>query len=164
MSQPQPEHDMDELLIGIISDTHGLLRQEAQQVLRGSTLIIHAGDIGSPHVLESLRTIAPVVAVRGNIDKGQWAQALPKWEVVEIAGISIYVIHDFNDLDLDPAAAGFSAVISGHSHRPSIQNQKGVLLLNPGSAGPRRFTLPVSTALLYVKNGMLEPQLIELAV
>ncbi|KJR97914.1 MAG: phosphodiesterase [Desulfobulbaceae bacterium BRH_c16a] len=155
---------MDKQLIGVISDTHGLVRKEALQALKGSTLIIHAGDIGSPQVLESLRSIAPVVAVRGNIDKGQWAQALPKWEVVEIAGISLYVIHDLNDLDLDPAAAGFSAVISGHSHRPSIQTLNDILLLNPGSAGPRRFTLPVSAALIYVKNGMLEPQLIELAV
>jgi uncharacterized protein len=164
MSQPQPEDDMDEQLIGVISDTHGLVRTEALQVLKGSALIIHAGDVGSPQVLERLRDIAPVVAVRGNIDRGQWALALPKWEVVEIAGISIYVIHDLNDLDLDPAAAGFSAVISGHSHRPSMQHRKGVLLLNPGSAGPRRFTLPVSAALIYVKDGMLEPQLIELAV
>lgn len=160
----QPHYDMDKQLIGVISDTHGLLRTEALQALKGSTLIIHAGDIGSPQVLERLRTIAPVVAVRGNIDKEQWAQALPKWEVVELAGISLYVIHDLNDLDLDPAAAGFSAVISGHSHRPSIQNRKGVLLLNPGSAGPRRFTLPVSVALIYVKNGILDPQLIELAI
>ncbi len=149
-------------LIGVIADTHGLMRPEALEALKDSELIIHAGDIGRPLVLESLRGIAPVVAVRGNIDKEQWAKALPKWEVVEIAQTRLYVIHDLKELDIDPAAAGFSAVISGHSHQPSIQARKGVLLLNPGSAGPRRFKLPVSVALVSVKDGMLEAQVIEL--
>ena len=153
---------MDRHLIGVIADTHGLMRPEAIEALKGAELIIHAGDIGSPQVLESLRAIAPVVAVRGNIDKGQWAKDLPRWEVVEIVQRRFYVLHDLNELDLDPAAGGFSAIISGHSHRPSIQTRKDVLLLNPGSAGPWRFNLPVSVALIYVKDGMLEAQVIEL--
>ncbi|HNR12230.1 MAG TPA: metallophosphoesterase family protein [Thermodesulfobacteriota bacterium] len=153
---------MEKHLIGVIADTHGLMRAEALEALKGSELIIHAGDIGSLHVLESLRTIAPVVAVRGNTDKEPWAQVLPMWEVVEIEQAQLYIIHDLNELDLDPAAAGFSAVISGHSHQPSIKTRKGVLLLNPGSAGPRRFNLPVSVALMCVKGGIVEAQLIEL--
>jgi uncharacterized protein len=153
---------VDRHLIGVIADTHGLMRPEAIEALKDAELIIHAGDIGSLQVLESLRAIAPVVAVRGNIDKGQWAKALPKWEVVEIAQRRFYVVHDLNELDLDPAAGGFSAIISGHSHRPSIQTRNDVLLLNPGSAGPWRFNLPVTVALIYVKGGMLEAQVIEL--
>ncbi len=153
---------MEEHLIGVISDTHGLMRPEALEALAGSELIVHAGDIGKPQVLESLRAIAPVVAVRGNIDKGEWAQALPKFEIAEVARNLLYVVHDLNELDLDPGAAGFSAVVSGHSHQPSIRYRKGVLLLNPGSAGPRRFNLPVSVALIYVKDGKLEPRLIDL--
>ena len=148
--------------IGVIADTHGLMRPEALEALQGSELIVHAGDIGSPRILEDLRTIAPVVAVRGNIDKEHWAQTLPEREAIECAGISLYVIHDIKELDLDPAAAGFSAVISGHSHRPSIRHRSGVLLLNPGSAGPRRFNLPVSVALIEVQGGIVEPRLIEL--
>jgi putative phosphoesterase len=155
---------MDKQQIGIIADTHGLIRPEALEALKDSSLIIHAGDIGNPDVLKSLRAIAPVVAVRGNIDKGQWAQSLPKSEIFQVAQTWLYVIHNLNDLDLDPVAAGFSVVISGHSHRPSIQSRNGVLLLNPGSAGPRRFELPVSVALIYVKDGKLEPQIIELAI
>ena len=138
------------------------MRPEALKALQGSELIIHAGDIGNPQIMEELRTIAPIVAVRGNIDKEQWAQALPERESIEWAGISLYVIHDIKELDLDPAAAGFDAVISGHSHRPSIRHRSGVLLINPGSAGPRRFTLPVSVALIEVQNGAIEARLIEL--
>jgi putative phosphoesterase len=155
---------VDRPLIGVIADTHGLIRAEALEALKDSDLIFHAGDIGNPHVLDSLRTIAPVVAVRGNMDREEWAQALPKYEIVEVAHAFLYVIHDLNELDLDPGAAGFGAIISGHSHKPSIRNQKGVLMLNPGSAGPRRFNLPVSVALIYVKNGRLEPKLVELVV
>ena len=155
---------MDRILIGVIADTHGLIRPEAFEALKDSDLIVHAGDIGKPHVLDSLRAIAPVVAVRGNMDKEEWAQVLPKFEIVEVAHSFLYVIHDLNKLDLDPGEAGFSAIISGHSHKPSIRNQKGVLMLNPGSAGPQRFNLPVSVALIYVKNGRLEPKLVELAV
>jgi uncharacterized protein len=151
-------------LIGVIADTHGLLRPEAMEALQGSDLIVHAGDIGNPRVLEGLRAIAPVVAVRGNMDEPWWAHSLPKSEVIQVAQSWLYVIHDLDDLDLDPVAAGFSAVIYGHSHHPSIQMRKGVLLLNPGSAGPRRFELPVSVAVIRVENGLLDPRLIELAI
>lgn len=155
---------MDSRQIGIIADTHGLMRSEALEALQGSELIVHAGDIGDPQILEALRAIAPVVAVRGNIDREQWAQVLPEREVVEFAGTSIFVLHDIKELDLDPAALGYRAVICGHSHRPTIQYRQQVLLLNPGSAGPRRFNLPISVALLYVKEGGVEPQLVELNV
>jgi uncharacterized protein len=148
--------------IGIISDTHGLLRREALEALRGSDLIIHAGDIGSVQVLESLREIAPVRAVRGNTDNGEWARILPKFQIVEAGQILLYVVHDLNDLDLDPMAAGVSAVISGHSHMPSIQSRKDVLFLNPGSAGPKRFMLPIGVACIKVNDRTLEPRLIDL--
>ena len=156
--------NMDRHIIGVIADTHGLIRPEALEVFKDSELIVHAGDIGKPQVLEKLGTIAPIIAVRGNTDRGEWAQALPKFEVIEVSQNLLYVIHDFKDLDLDPVAKGFDAVISGHSHQPSIQSHKGVLLLNPGSAGPRRFNLPVSVALIYVKDRILEPRIIELKV
>ena len=156
--------ERDAKLIGVIADTHGLLRPEAVEALQKSDLIVHAGDIGNPRVLEGLQTIAPVVAVRGNIDEPWWADSLPKSEVIQVAQTWLYVIHDLDDLDLDPVAAGFSAVISGHSHHPSIRVREGVLLLNPGSAGPRRFELPVSVALIRVENGLLEPRLIELTI
>ena len=155
---------MDRKIIGVISDTHGLIRQEALEALKESELIVHAGDIGNPQVIERLRTIAPVVAVRGNMDNGQWVESLPKYDIVQVAESWLYVIHDLGDLDLDPLAAGFSAVIYGHSHRPSIQLHRGVLLINPGSAGPRRFDLPVSVALISLQDGILEPRLIELAI
>jgi putative phosphoesterase len=146
-------------MIGVISDTHGLLRPEALKALAGSHLIIHAGDIGDPGILDALRTIAPVVAVRGNIDT---ASALPEFERIEQGGKSIYILHDVNQLDLDPAAAGIHAVISGHSHKPSIRTQHGVLYLNPGSAGPRRFKLPVTVARLHVSDRRLEAEHVDL--
>src|SRR5262245_24750745 len=127
--------------VGVISDTHGLVREQAAEALRGCDLIIHAGDVGDANVLEVLRAIAPVVAVRGNNDKGAWAEALPTTEVVEVGDLYIYVLHELSELDLDPKGAGFAVVISGHSHRPSGERRNGVLYLNPGSAGPRRFTL-----------------------
>lgn len=148
--------------IGVISDTHGLIRPEALAALKGSELIIHAGDIGGPRILEALGAIAPVVAVRGNMDGGGWAEALPKTEVVEFGETIIHVIHDLGEMDLDPLAAGFSAVICGHSHRPSIQSRNGILIINPGSAGPRRFELPVSVALIRITGNTLEPMLVEL--
>jgi uncharacterized protein len=151
-------------LIGIISDTHGLLRPEAFEALKGSDLIIHAGDIGHPKVLEKIRAIAPVVAVRGNTDRGEWVQDLPWSETIEMDRNLIHILHDINGLDLDPVAAGLSAVIYGHSHQPAIRVQNGVLFLNPGSAGPRRFNLPVSVALLHSTEQKLKPQLIELKV
>jgi uncharacterized protein len=135
-------------LIGLISDTHGLLREEALHALRGSELIIHAGDIGKPEILEWLRKVAPVFAVRGNIDTEKWARALPETAVVEAGDVRIYVLHDVKALDLDPAAAGFRIVVSGHSHQPDRSERTGVLYINPGSAGPRRFNLPITMARL----------------
>jgi putative phosphoesterase len=134
--------------IGLISDTHGLLRKEAVKALLGSELIIHAGDVGKPEILEELRKIAPVVAVRGNVDTQPWAQALPETTVAEAGPVMIYVLHDLNALDLNPAAAGFPIVISGHSHKPGTTERNGILYINPGSAGPRRFRLPVTVARL----------------
>jgi len=149
-------------MIGVISDTHGLLRPEAVQALKGSDLILHAGDVGDPKILDELRAIAPVVAVRGNVDKGDWAMRLPEYELIEREGVSIYILHDVNQLDLDPAAAGLHAVISGHSHKPAIRTEKGVLYLNPGSAGPRRFKLPITVARLHVSGKTLTAEHIEL--
>lgn len=134
--------------IGLISDTHGLLRPEALQALRGSDLIIHAGDVGDPSILEALANIAPVVAVRGNVDTAEWAKSLPESAVAEAQGANIYVLHDFKALDLDPKASEFHIVVSGHSHKPSRSEQNGVLYINPGSAGPRRFSLPITVAYL----------------
>jgi uncharacterized protein len=134
--------------IGLISDTHGLLREEALQALRGSDLIIHAGDVGDPRILEALAAIAPVTAVRGNVDSAEWAKSLPETAVAQAAGVNIFVLHDANALDLDPKAAGFHIVVSGHSHKPSRSERNGVLYINPGSAGPRRFTLPITLAQL----------------
>jgi hypothetical protein len=148
--------------VGVISDTHGLLRPEAAAALAGSELIIHAGDVGSLKVLDELSLIAPVTAVRGNVDHGDVAAALAPTETVEVGGALLYVIHDLGDLDLDPAAAGLQAVISGHSHRPSVERRAGVLYLNPGSAGPRRFSLPVSVAWLTVVGGEVEAGIVEL--
>lgn len=136
--------------VGLISDTHGLLRQEAVEALRGSELIIHAGDVGKPEILEVLRKIAPVVVVRGNVDTADWAQALPETAVAEAGSVLIYILHDMKALDLNPAAAGFHIVVSGHSHKPGKAERDGVLYINAGSAGPRRFQLPVTVALLRV--------------
>jgi putative phosphoesterase len=150
--------------IGVISDTHGLLRPEALRALAGADLIVHAGDVGSPDVLEALRAIAPVVAVRGNNDRGPWAAALAETEVVETDGRSLYVLHDLKELDLDPRAAGFAAVIAGHSHQPRIERRDGVLYLNPGSAGPRRFRLPIAVAWLAVEASRLDAEIVHLDV
>lgn len=150
--------------IGVISDTHGLLRSEAVAALRGADMIVHAGDIGTPQVLEGLRKIAPVIAIRGNNDRAPWADDLRATAVVDIAGKRLYVVHSIHDLDLIPGAAGFDAVISGHSHRPVVERREGVLFVNPGSAGPRRFTLPVAVALLLVTAGGVDAQLVHLDV
>jgi putative phosphoesterase len=151
-------------LLGVISDTHGLVRPEAVKALEGVDMIVHAGDIGTPEVLQALSVIAPIVAVRGNNDTGNWAHSLPETEVVEVQGVALYVLHDLKTLDLDPMAAGFAAVISGHSHRPALAKRQDVLFLNPGSAGPRRFKLPVSVARLVIRKGAVDAQLVELAV
>ncbi len=134
--------------IGLISDTHGLLRPQAVEVLAGSDLIIHAGDVGKPEILAALKQIAPVFAVRGNVDKGSWAESLPLTEIVEAGSVLIFVQHDRNEIEIDPAAAGFSIVVTGHSHQPGSEMRRGVLYINPGSAGPRRFKLPITVAQL----------------
>lgn len=148
--------------IGVISDTHGLLRPEAIEALRGSEAIIHAGDVGDAAILEELKKIAPVTAIRGNIDTEPWAKTLPQTNVLELSKNSIYVIHNVKDLDLNPRAAGFSAVIFGHTHQPLIESKDGVLFFNPGSAGPRRFKLPISVGRLTLKSGLLHAEVIEL--
>jgi putative phosphoesterase len=135
-------------VIGLISDTHGLLRDQALEALRGSELIIHAGDVGKPEILSALEELAPVIAVKGNIDTGAWASKLPATALVEVGPATIYVLHDVHELDLDPVAAGIRIIVSGHSHKPSRIEKSGVLYINPGAAGPRRFKLPVTVARL----------------
>jgi len=150
--------------IGVISDTHGLLRPEAIEALRGSDHIIHAGDVGAPEILDKLASIARVTAVRGNVDKRAWSRKLPENDVLEIGCISIYVLHDLAQLDLKPKAAGFAVVVSGHSHIPKQETRDGVLYFNPGSAGPRRFRLPVSVGKLVVEDGVVRGELVLLRV
>jgi uncharacterized protein len=150
---------METQRIGLISDTHGLLRPEARFALNGVSRIIHAGDICNAEVLEQLEEIAPVIAVRGNNDRGEWAAVLREKEVVEVGGVKVYVVHDLHDLDIDPAAEGIKVVISGHSHKPSVKKEKGVLYVNPGSAGPRRFRLPISLGFLEVSDGEAKAEL-----
>jgi putative phosphoesterase len=150
------------ILIGVISDTHGLLRPEAIEALRGSDHIIHAGDVGSPEILEKLAAIATVTAVRGNVDKSPWTRKLPETEVIEVGGVSIYVLHDLTQLDLKPKAAGFAIVVSGHSHVPKQETRDAVLYFNPGSAGPRRFKLPVTVGKLTVKDGSVRGEIVTL--
>ncbi len=149
--------------VGLISDTHGLLRPDAADFLRGSDLIVHAGDICDRAVLDALEAIAPTIAVRGNNDRGAWADALRESEFVEIGGIVVYAIHDIDAIDIDAEAAGVRVVVSGHSHRPSRAERGGVLFVNPGSAGPRRFTLPISIAELVVDGGEVSVRFAELA-
>jgi len=150
------------VIIGVISDTHGLLRPEALDALQGSNYIIHAGDIGDPQILHQLAAIAPVTAVRGNVDHGACAQKIPATNILEIGEILIYVPHRLQDLDLKPEAAKFAAVIYGHSHVPKQEMKNGVLYFNPGSAGPRRFKLPVSLGRLLLTNGKLESEVVKL--
>jgi putative phosphoesterase len=150
--------------VGLISDTHGLLRPEAIAALQGSQLIVHAGDAGNPEILGSLRKIAPVVAVRGNVDKGEWAQRLPLTAVAEAGAVMIYVLHDLNALDLSPQATGFQVVVSGHSHKPAKMERDGVLYINPGSAGPRRFQLPVTVARLDLETAPFAVEFVDLHV
>jgi uncharacterized protein len=140
--------------VGLISDTHGLLRPEALAALRGSRYIVHAGDIGDPGVLDQLSRIAPVTAVRGNNDKGPWANKLRESEVLQVGKTRIYVIHDLSALEIDPAAEGFHVVVAGHSHQPKQELRNGVLYVNPGSAGPRRFNLPIAVAHLSLSSGV----------
>ena len=148
--------------IGIISDTHGLIRQSVVKSFNDVDLIVHAGDVGKPEVLETLQDITRVYPVRGNVDGGKWTDNLPFTEVVKVGQVFLYVLHDVNALDLDPVAAGFNAVISGHSHVPKIEEQNGVLFLNPGSAGPKRVRYPVSIAFLYVNGVSIDTEIVEL--
>jgi putative phosphoesterase len=150
--------------LGVISDTHGLVRPEAVRALRGSDMIVHAGDIGSPEVLRTLEALAPVVAVRGNNDRGPWADGLPVTTVLELGRASIYVIHDVHDLAIDPRAEGHAVVIAGHSHRPVSVERDGVLYFNPGSAGPRRFRLPISLGHIVIDGARVSGRLETLEV
>jgi len=152
----------DKLVVGLISDTHGLLRAEAIHALKGSDFIIHAGDIGDPAVLRDLSSLAPVTAMRGNVDRGSWASSLPETEVLSVGAALIYALHDISQLNLNPAAAGFHAVIFGHSHRPERRESEGVLFVNPGSAGPRRFRLPITVGRLRVAGIRITAELIGL--
>jgi len=151
------------MMVGVISDTHGLLRPEAIKLLHGSDHIIHAGDIGSPEIIPALGQIAPVTAIRGNVDKAAWARRFAETEVVELGGLHIYVIHDLNLLALDPKNAGFAAVISGHSHQPKQEVRDGVMYFNPGSAGPKRFRLPVSVGKIRLEGGQLQAEILKFA-
>ena len=148
--------------IGLISDTHGLLRPEAKAFLRGSDHIVHAGDIGHADVLRELGTLAPVTAVRGNNDREPWAKSVPETDVLQVEAVLLYVLHDLHELDLDPRAAGFHVVVSGHSHRPLVEERDGVLFVNPGSSGPRRFKLPIAVAELNITGSAVEARLVEL--
>jgi uncharacterized protein len=149
-------------VLGVISDTHGLLRPEAVEALRGVVHILHAGDVGAPEVLDELRKIAPVTVVRGNVDTAAWARRIPLNEVVEIEGVSIYMLHILSELDLKPEAAGFGVVVYGHSHKPASEAKNGVLYFNPGSAGPRRFKLPVTMGRLTLNGGLARGEIVVL--
>lgn len=151
-------------VIGLISDTHGLIRPQALEALRDVDVIVHAGDIGKPEVIDSLKTIAPVVAIKGNNDTEPWAKPFPGTKLVKAGAARLYIIHNVKELTVDPAALGFAAVISGHSHKPSVSHRDGILYVNPGSAGPRRFKLPVSVGKLVVNGANLEAEIIELRV
>ncbi len=151
-----------QMKIGVISDTHGLLRPEAVDLLRGVEYIIHAGDIGAPEIIPELENIAPVTAIRGNVDTQAWARRFAETEVVELGRVFLYVIHDVNAIDLNPKAAGFAAVISGHSHKPKQEVKDGVLYFNPGSAGPRRFKLPISVGRLVIAGGKVSGEILEI--
>jgi putative phosphoesterase len=150
--------------IGVISDTHGLLRWEAEAALARVDHIIHAGDVGTPEILERLERIAPLTVVRGNNDKGLWADTLPASAIVDICGRRLYVLHDIAKLDIDPAADGFAAIIAGHSHKPGVSEKNGVLYLNPGSAGPRRFNLPIAVAKMVIDNGAVRAEICNLTI
>ena len=151
----------EEARVGVISDTHGLLRPEAMEFLKTCDMILHAGDMGKPEVLEKLQSIAPTFAVRGNVDRGSWALDLPEIDFREIAGKWFCLIHILSDLDLDPSD-GFDVVISGHSHLPRLFKKNGVLYFNPGSAGPKRFRLPVTIGAIAIEGGRLESEIVTL--
>lgn len=152
------------LRVGVISDTHGLLRPQALAALAGSDFIVHAGDIGTPDIVDALGAVAPLTIVRGNNDRAAWADAIPATAELQAGGIRIHVLHDLHELAVDPVSAGFGVVVSGHSHRPAITRRDGVLFVNPGSAGPRRFRLPIAVATLRIAGGAIDARLVELAV
>ena len=154
--------DKKNQIVGLISDTHGLIRPQALEALAGLDLIIHAGDIGTPEVLAALKAIAPVAAIRGNNDTGAWAKPLPDTKLIKVGDVRLYLIHNVKELACDPLSLGFQAVISGHSHKPSIVTREGVLFVNPGSAGPRRFKLPIALGKLFIRNKNIQAELIEL--
>jgi putative phosphoesterase len=154
----------DTHVIGLISDTHGLIRPEALEALQGADLIIHAGDIGKPEVLGALKAIAPVLAIKGNNDIGAWAKPLPDTKLVKSGNTRLFVIHNVRELDCDPVARGYQVVVSGHSHKPLVSTRDGVLFVNPGSAGPRRFKLPVAVGKLFIQNKQVNAEIIELPV
>lgn len=151
-------------LVGVISDTHGLLRPEAVEALKGASLILHAGDIGKPEVLQGLQAIAPTIAVRGNIDKDAWAEEIPERQTVKVGSVQIHLLHIVKELTLDPKQTDVRVVISGHSHKPLIEEQAGILFLNPGSAGPRRFKLPISVAHLHLQGTAVSAKIVELQI
>ncbi len=153
---------MKKMVIGVISDTHGLVRPEVVSAFRSCQLIIHAGDMGSSDVIDKFEELAPVVAVRGNTDKGEWAGKFPLTETVMLGNKHFYILHDLSKLDLVPRIAGFDAVISGHTHKPLVERREGVLFLNPGSAGPKRFNLPVCLALMEIDNNLINTRIVEL--
>jgi uncharacterized protein len=164
MSGARTAKKSDLYVIGLISDTHGLVRAEAVEALQGVDLVIHAGDIGKPEVLDALKAIGPLVAIKGNNDIGAWAKPLPDTRLVQTADTRLFVIHNVKELDCDPATKGYDVIISGHSHKPSIVTRDGVLFVNPGSAGPRRFKLPVAVGKLFIQNQKINAELIELRV
>lgn len=159
---PHAKDPCGEVVVGVAADTHGLLRRELLEAFAGVDLIIHAGDVGKEGVLRGLEALAPTVAVRGNVDRGAWAERLLRSELVDVAGAGIYIYHGHEELDLDPVAAGCRVVVSGHSHKPEVREQGGVLYLNPGGAGPKRFKLPVTAMRLSVRGEAVEAELIRL--
>src|SRR5262245_50484591 len=164
MARARSERTSHIRVIGLISDTHGLIRSEALEALNGVELIIHAGDIGKPEVIAALKAVAPVLAIKGNNDIGNWARPLPDTKLAKLGDTRLYVIHNVKDLDCDPVARGYQAVVSGHSHKPSIATRDGILFVNPGSAGPRRFKLPIAVGKLFIQNSQLTAEIIELSV
>ncbi len=162
MSHSYDQKD-NQVVIGLIADTHGLLRAEALEPLQGTDLIIHAGDVGREDILQTLARLAPVHAVKGNVDRGEWAEKLARDALVEVGGVSLYVYHGHEEPRLDPAAAGCRVVVRGHSHKPEVEELGGVLYLNPGSAGPRRFKLPITVMRLYIMGSELKPELVHLS-
>jgi putative phosphoesterase len=153
----------DELRVGLVSDTHGLLRPDARAFLVGCDYIVHGGDVGGPKILDELAVMAPLIAVRGNNDTEPWAAHLPKTELIRVGNLFVYVIHNLAELDIDPGAAGIRVVVSGHSHKPMVEKRDGVLYVNPGSCGPRRFKLPISVGEITVSGSAVNARIVDLS-